>query len=38
MIQVKKLEKSYDNVNHLHILQNLNLTERPLSPQQSWGE
>ena len=26
MIQVKKLEKSYDNVNHLHILQNLNLT------------
>ncbi len=25
MIQVKKLEKSYDNVNHLHILQNLNL-------------
>ncbi len=26
MIQVKKLEKSYNNVNHLHILQNLNLT------------
>lgn len=26
MIQVKKLEKSYNNVNHLYILQNLNLT------------
>ncbi len=26
MMQVKKLEKSYDNVHHLHILQNLNLT------------
>ena len=26
MIQVKKLEKSYDNVNHLHVLQDLNLS------------
>lgn len=25
MIQVKNLKKSYNNVNHLHILQNLNL-------------
>ena len=26
MIQVKKLEKSYDNVHHLHVLQDLNLS------------